>query len=310
LGAAEEASRLFPNGLSSLELEIGSGAEGRVSLRLSGANVESAASASADATILLEGDVEALFNAEGHHIVALITQEDLNQHFPATMRKVQKILDDGGRDLLSAATFPDDIRQSHPETKPFHFIDIPFEDGGPVNPPLPPAPHVISKIAEFFKVVKNGANAQQKVDALSWLIHLVGDIHQPLHCIEHISALHKAGDRGGNSFLLKGKPNNLHSLWDSSVSFTQHEGKELALDIIREHPRTALATDLKVTDVEKWARASFDLAKKFAYAPLHENPASPPKPSATYMKNAEKTGRRQAALAGYRLSNRLREILG
>jgi len=62
--------------------------------------------------------------------------------------------------------------------------------------------------------------------------------------------------------------------------------------------------------VEKWARASFALAKTVAYAPLHENPSNPPMPTAAYLKNAEKTGRRQAALAGYRLANRLKDILG
>jgi hypothetical protein len=226
------------------------------------------------------------------------------------MKKVQKILDDGGRSLLEAATFPDDIRRTHPETKPFHFVDIEFEDGGPVTPPLPPAPHVISKIAEFTKALdpKRKGSAQDKVDALSWLIHLFGDVHQPLHCIDHISTLHPAGDRGGNSFLLKGGVRNLHSLWDSSVNFTNQDEQTLAPSIMQEHSRQALANDLQVTDVERWARASFELARKFAYGPLHENPAAPPKPSVAYLKKAEEIGRQQAALAGYRLSDRLQQI--
>ena len=41
------------------------------------------------------------------------------------------------------ATFPDDIRAQQPQTKPFHFIDIPLEEGGAVNPPLPASPHVL-----------------------------------------------------------------------------------------------------------------------------------------------------------------------
>jgi len=94
------------------------------------------------------------------------------------------------------------------------------------------------------------------------------------------------------------------------VSFTNREDAQLAVDIMNEHPRSAMATDLHDGNVESWARSSFRLAKKFAYGPLQENPAAPPTPSKTYLKNAEMVGRRQAALAGYRLSDRLRQILG
>jgi len=259
---------------------------------------------------MLDGNVTATFNAEGHHVIAQIAQLDLTQNFPQVMKKVQKILDDGGRDLLTAATFPDDIRDSHPETKPFHFVDIPFRDGGPINPPLPHVPHVISKISEFSAALQqHNGSPLERVDNLSWLIHLFGDIHQPLHCIEHISNLHPGGDRGGNSFLLKGKAKNLHSLWDSSVDFTNNSGQQLVNDIAKEHSRNSLKTDLQNTNLEDWARASFALARKFAYAPLQENPAAPPTPSKAYLKKAQEIGQRQAALAGYRLADRLRKIL-
>src|SRR5262249_21073784 len=247
-----------------------------------------APAAPSEVTITMDGDVEVTFNAEGHHIIALIMEQDLTHQFPQTMKKVNKILKNGGRTLLAAATFPDDIRATHPETKQFHFVDMPFQAGGPVNPPLPHTPHVISKIADFSVALKQvNATAQQRVDALSWLIHLFGDIHQPLHCIERISELHPGGDRGGNSFQLKGQAHNLHSLWDSSVSFTNNESPQLALDIMSEHSRPDLAADLAHTEVESWARASFALARKFAYGPLQENPANPPTPSAAYLKKAE-----------------------
>lgn len=309
LGAAQESSNLFPNGVGSLDLEISSGPDHHVSLRISGA--QAATIADQNSVFLgMERTPIPEFNAEGHHIVALIAELDLTQSFPQTMKKVQKILDDGGRTFLDAAVFPDQIRQSQPQTKPFHFIDIPFTAGGPTDPPLPPTPHIISKIEDFTGVLRQGGSAQGRVDALSWLIHLFGDIHQPLHCTERISPLHPTGDRGGNSFLLKGRAKNLHSLWDSSVNFSNPNDTQLAHDILAEHTRAKLATDLQVNSVETWARASFKLAKKFAYGPLTENPATPPTPSATYLKNAEKVGRRQAALGAYRLSNRLHEILG
>jgi len=212
LGAAEEASRLFPNGVGSLDLEIGSGGNAkpavRISLRIAASPGRAEGTGAVFAT--MEGDVKATFNAEGHHIAALVAERDLGQNFPQTMKKVQKILDAGKRSLLEAATYPDDICNTQSETKAFHFVDIPFEASGPANPPLPHAPHVISKIGDFSAALKQaGASAKNKVNTLSWLIHLFGDIHQPLHCIERISELHPAGDRGGNSFPL-GQLRELH----------------------------------------------------------------------------------------------------
>ena len=278
LGEGEEASRLFPNGIQSLEVDVESGDDAkrgfRVSLKLVGVVKPTAGVEGAAAEV--EGDASIAFNAEGHHVVALIAMADLRDRFPATAAAVNNLLDTTNRTLFEAATFPDDIRNAQPETKPFHFVDIPFEDGGPVNPPLPSPPHVITKIAEFTEFLKNGGGTnQQKVDALSWVIHLIGDVHQPLHCIEHITEDHPAGDRGGNSFKLRGKAKNLHSLWDSSVDFSNTDEEELAPSIMQEHTRASFDDELSETDVEVWARDSFRLAKKFAYN-IEEDPSNPP----------------------------------
>jgi len=316
LGAGEGASHLFPNGIGSLELDVDSGTEAgkgfRLALRISAPTPVAAVAAVAATPVLAiteEDDTHLTFNVRGHHVIAQIAMADLEARLPAVAARVQAILDAGDRTLNEAATFPDDIRNEQPETKPFHFIDIPFRDNGPVNPPLPNAPHVISKIDEFSQFFRNGGGTdQENVDALSWLIHMFGDIHQPLHCIEHISELHPTGDRGGNSFRLKGTPKNLHSAWDGSVDPAgQTDEQELAVQIADLHTRGSLATDLAITDPVKWARATFRLAKKHAYS-IEENPDDPPKLSSTYVKTMQKVGRRQAALAGYRLSDRLEAL--
>jgi hypothetical protein len=311
LGGDEEPSRLFPQGISALELEINVGADANAGFRLALKLEESAATTFVAAPEDSDQDDTGIsFNTRGHHIIALIAMHDLEQNAPDIAAKVQQILDAGERTLLEAAVFADEIRNQRPETKPFHFVDIPFKAGGPANPPLPTAPHVLSKIPEFTQALQNAGNAQERVDALSWLIHLFGDVHQPLHCIERTNSFHPSGDRGGNSFRLKGSPNNLHSLWDSSVNVQANLGEEeVAAQILETHSRASLAADLGVEDPEQWARAGFKLAKQHAYAPLTENPQHPPKPSSAYVKNMQKVGRRQAALAGYRLADRLRAIL-
>lgn len=314
LGSGDEPSRLFPNGVASVDLEITLGSQEKsgfhLGLKIAGApaNTEQAVFTVVEAE---DDEVSVLFNTEGHHVIALVAMLDLETNSATALQRVQEILEEGDRTVLEAATFPDDIRDQQPQTKPFHYIDIPLKEGGAVNPPLPAPPHVLSKIEDFTEFLKSGGgSAQEKVDALSWIFHMFGDVHQPLHCIERISELHPGGDRGGNSFRLRGRARNLHSLWDSSVNVLASIGEEdLANEILQEHSRDSLATDLAVTDTEKWARASFNLAKRHAYA-LEENPQNPPKPPMSYLRNMEKIGHRQAALGGYRLSDRLKEIFG
>lgn len=236
---------------------------------------------------------------------------DLVIHSPAAEGRVNEILADGHRSLLDAAIFPDVIRNAHPETAPFHFINLFFTDKSGSEPSIPKAPHVVSQIAVVTEKLRNRtAKAKTLVDDLSWLIHLYGDIHQPLHCASRKSALHPEGDHGGNGFRLRGGTKNLHSLWDSSVDVSgQTNEQQLAASILAEHSRQALETELAVTDHEQWARASHHTARKVAYT-LTENPAQPPTPTKQYMKTLQAQGRRQAALAAYRLSDALHEIFG
>jgi hypothetical protein len=308
----EGATQLFPNGLEAVKVELMAGGNGqqecRVALHITGTQkVGKTAQAIGQAE---DDDFVPLFNAEGHKVIANIAMNDLEANAPEIRTKVQEILDGGDRTIDEAAIFPDVIRTSQPQTKPFHFVDIPLQKGGPLNPPLPAAPHVLTKIDEFTALLKNGnGSAQEKADAVSWLFHLFGDVHQPLHCIERTNELHPDGDRGGNSFKLKGKAKNLHSAWDSAVNVLEpgKDQEELVTEIMETHSREELEGDLTITDTEKWARASFKLAKKHAYS-LVEDPDNPPKPSTAYLKNMQNIGRRQAALAGYRLADRLQEI--
>lgn len=311
-----ESSGALAQGLVDLDISVGetSGRTCRVALKVGGeaAGMAAVAGVTALAPVAPLADLGALpeFNAEGHHVIALAMEQDLAANSPATLAKVNQILGAVDRDIREAATFPDDIRNQHPETKPFHFIDIPFEDHGPVNPPLPAAPHVLSALNDFSAVLQSAtSSAQQKADALSWLIHLFGDIHQPLHCIEHRSELHPEGDRGGNSFKIRGAKRNLHSLWDSAVNVTQSlDEDQIADEVVQAHPRSSLTRELAVKDPVKWARTSFRLAKTHAYT-LDEDPQHPPTPSTAYKKNMETIGRKQAALAAYRLADRLQAIL-
>ena len=191
-----------------------------------------------------EGKFYPTFIFEGHRVIALVMMADLKVRSVPARTRVDAILRDGNRTVLDAATFPDAIRDAQPQTRPFHFIDIRFVENGPAEPPLPGPPNVLSAIETFTDVLQSqDATAVQRVDALSWLIYLFGDVHQPLHCITRVNQFHPNGDRGGNLFRVAGAARNLHLLWDSSLDPFGGAGEEqLAKAILIASARVAHRT--------------------------------------------------------------------
>lgn len=94
--------------------------------------------------------------------------------------------------LAQASTWADEIRPQRPETSRWHYVNI------PINPPAgtPPAYDarrdcptgdcVVAKIGAFEAVLRDkAAPPRQRLEALKWLVHLVADINQPLHCADN-----------------------------------------------------------------------------------------------------------------------------
>lgn len=286
-----------------------------------------------------------VFGPRGHGAIAVIAMKDLEARRPDVKAKVDAILgeDPAGRtDYFTAANWPDRVRPSMPETRPWHYVDILYDprsrDGSPA---LPEAPHAISALAAMSQRLSQVGDPEKRADALCFVLHLVGDLHQPLHCITRVTPELPApgGDRGGNLFKLSGHYRNLHSLWDDSVNLSlQDSAEELAAEIMKLHTRDRLVRDISVKSPEAWARAGYALAIERAYKPLEigdgdsllapsaflreraavERACSPleavsssaPRPSNTYLREARDLGQRQAALGGYRLADWLTERLG
>ncbi len=148
---------------------------------------------------------------------------------------------------------------------------------------------------------------------LSFLTHIVGDLHQPLHTVTLFSAAHPDGDRGGNLYniMYNNKRTNTHSLWDSgvgtfeskSVSATDH-AKALALTIMQLYPASSFGDKATDLNPDNWAQEGYENAKKYVYN-TPENEA----PSAAYITIGKQVAEKQAALAGYRLANLLNTLL-
>jgi hypothetical protein len=175
--------------------------------------------------------------------------------------------------FMRASTWPDEIRRhviryDHPH---WHYIDYPLKPPTFAFEPQPnPDDDALFGIEESEKVLGNrAASVEECAVALSWLIHLVGDIHQPLHCASLFTDAYPGGDRGGNEFFVMppSRGIKLHSFWDGllGTSAKMRPQVSYAIQLQREHPRRSLA-ELKTHHIPKqWSLESWQLAIQKVY---------------------------------------------
>ncbi len=191
----------------------------------------------------------------------------------------------------------------------WHFIDLPFSVDG-TSPEPTPTPNAATQIAAFRAALgaPNVSDALKSYD-LVWLIHLVGDVHQPLHCIARFDRAHPTGDQGGNLVPLCALPckDQLHGFWDTVLGTALDPASAVADAARLPAPDPHAA---RVRDEAEWVRHSFELAKARVYAdpPIGPGPG-PFTLDATYVAESRRLARLQAALAAARLANLLDEAL-
>jgi hypothetical protein len=146
------------------------------------------------------------------------------------------------------------------ETADWHFVDIPLdEDSYDAARDCDEDNCVVPRIEEFRDVLADdGASKTKKKEALLFLVHFVGDIHQPMHATDN-------DDRGGGGveFKFGEKKTNLHSIWDSGI-ISNTAGSESEL-VKRIKQRIANGEDDATGTAEEWANESHELGKD-AYA--------------------------------------------
>jgi hypothetical protein len=217
------------------------------------------------------------WGAEGHQLIAGIARGYLTaqarQQVDAMLAADTDTLTP--HDMASQATWADRYRGAgHPETASWHFVDIELDKpdlaaacfGFP--PPASPASAgpqddcVVDKVEEFQAELANPATAPaERLLALKYLLHFIGDIHQPLHASDN-------HDRGGNCVRLAfGGPRttNLHSYWDTTVvtalgSDPQVVARQLAAKIT---PAQKSAWEQGAP--RAWAQESYTVARQSVY---------------------------------------------
>lgn len=227
--------------------------------------------------------------------------------------------------FITAACFPDDITSLgisgfkvwHGMLTPYSPDNYLSEQAKGCIEALTQDNNLISAINQSLKTLKNSAASRwEKCFLLKFLLHCVGDIHQPLHCIQLYSEQFPNGDLAGHRFTLMGLPyKNLHQLWDAAFGLgakkmarplNQEDAlwiQETAQRITAAYPRHHLS-EVDNMNLADWSCESYRLAIDAAYGGIQPNAA----PSSAYLLKGEQIALRQMALAGYRLANLLREI--
>lgn len=193
--------------------------------------------------------------------------------------------------------------------KYWHFIDIAFSpDGTKVLDT--PAPNAQTQIVAFRAVLASSKPDELKSYDLVWLLHLVGDIHQPLHATTRVTQAHPKGDAGGNFVKLFGDATgNLHSYWDDlpGADCKYCNDKVQCANRASVYAKALPTVSLKEAhsaDAAAWAHESFELAKTRVYRdPI--GAADQPYtivPVSAYETEAYKLAQKRVALAGTRLA--------
>lgn len=149
----------------------------------------------------------------GHRVTGEIAEEYLTRR---ARREIRRILPHG-ESLAEASTWADFMRSRREpfwreEAGPFHYVTVPqgktYAETG-----APDRGDAVVALERFARVLRNdSASREEKQLALRFAVHIIGDLHQPLHA-------GNGTDRGGNDFKVTyfGQPTNLHSVWDSGL---------------------------------------------------------------------------------------------
>ena len=193
----------------------------------------------------------------GHRIVADIAERRLT---PGAARAVRDLL--GGQRMSDASVWADNIKQYRHDADPLHYVNIPLGATSYDSArDCPTGKCIIAAIASDRQVLAdNGASPLDRAEALRFLIHFMGDLHQPLHVADD-------NDRGGNRRVvwLEGDSMNLHQVWDGELLY--HYGMDEATYL----PRLERKTDtMNLALIERgtvvdWAMEGHRIAVEHVY---------------------------------------------
>ncbi len=274
----------------------------------------------------------------GHKVIARIAWDSMK---PETRDKAVKLLkaapadsdlaSENGqplalsdRDLfLRAAIWPDIVRdrafpqrQEQYHHSKWHYINY-FWEQPPGSPPRnrtdlhPETENAVERLGHFEGSLADESrpDAERGID-LAWVLHLVGDIHQPLHSSARVTPETPQGDQGGNLFKLTADE-SLHWYWDQLLNriYIRRPGEDyiekIARILERRYPETSQEPRLHPSQYKAWAEDGYKTSKEMVYVGVQPGRM----PSTSYRHKAWRTVKPRVALAGYRLADFLDRAL-
>ena len=220
---------------------------------------------------------------EGHEIVAEIALRYLT---PAARAAVDDVLGTYKLDDFDVASWPDIIRGNkeydalYPRNGRWHYIDFDagmwYDDSFKLEVPQD-GNDIVTQILRWRDELKGGKlEGERRLDALRFLVHFVGDVHQPMHCA------FRYGDQGGNMLPVNSftgqnfsfgpesemdYPPSLHSVWDDALVYELVAGRKTK-DVSRELQKKITGDQVRQwmhDDVMQWAVDGYWIARKKAY---------------------------------------------
>ena len=224
------------------------------------------------------------WGARGHAMVGDIATQFLT---PAATLAVAGLLRDdlyadgkpSGRSTLAAvSSWADEVRATPEQraTGVYHYDDIPICGVPDYRVYCPDGKCGTAWVAKQLVILKDRRQpARARNEALKWITHLVGDLHQPLHASDH-------DDKGGNdiqiTFLGKraddpvggrtAPPYNLHTAWDRLIPMRLLDARGGDDRFLADRPSAATRKAWESGDIDAWTRESFVLARDFVYPAL------------------------------------------
>lgn len=246
------------------------------------------------------------WGGEGHQIVALIAEEHLT---PEVKTAVKDLLDGGNISDAEVASWADEVRRERRETSGWHYVNIPHDaEGFDRGRDGRDGDNVIDAIERQAKVLADRTQPREKrVEALKFVVHFVGDLHQPLHCAD------RNGDKGGNGqlvfFLDRRGSVSLHSVWDGAI-LRELIGKRRISDIgqsFHNMIEVKQKAEWSKGSAEQWANESHRVAVERVYTGVTEGTV--PRLGKEYVQQHAPVVAEQLMMGGVRLASVLNRAL-
>lgn len=213
-----------------------------------------AASVAAAALLLCAVPIAAWTHV-GHSAVADLAEARLT---PEARKQVEVLLAvDHAKHLSEISTWADTIKKEHHPDAPAHSLRLPLNHSSDVDQTLCPSNYcAVRGLETWLKVLADKSQSpERREEALKFVVHLVGDIHQPLHAAEYT---------GKEQVIFNGKAQNLHLVWDMSINATRAKNHEQLAALLEKDASThKYFTGGTPTD---WALESRDIVRDEIYA--------------------------------------------